>query len=440
MRCKVGLKVLESSETLIPKIPAGLITRKNCRVCGSTDLKLVLSLDSQYISNFTDSPTQESYVAPLELVLCNRKTGGCGLLQLRHTVPGEVLYRKYWYKSGVNQTMRTALADIAEKAENLVKPSSGDVVLDIGCNDGTLLRAYKPHNLRLVGFEPATNLIEEAKIGTTKIFNDFFNHKVFKKEFGSKKARIVTAIAMFYDLEEPNEFVRDVAKILGKDGVFIIQMNYLPSMLENNAFDNIVHEHLEYYSLQSMEYLLDRHDLTVFDVELNDLNGGSFRLYVKHKDCKKYPISKNVDNLREYEKRMQLNDYKTYSSFAKRINDIRAKTYGFIKKEVEKGKKVYVYGASTKGNTILQFFNLDNELITAAAERNPKKWGMKTIGTLIPIISEEQARRERPDYFLVLPWHFVKEFEKRESDYLNSGGRFILPLPRFEIIGSSRTE
>lgn len=428
--------LLEASNTLTPKISDGLITRRNCRVCGSTDLKLVLSLGTQYISNFIDSPTQESYVAPLELVLCNRKTGGCGLLQLRHTVPGEILYKKYWYKSGINQTMRTALADIADKAEKLVKPSPGDIVVDVGCNDGTLLRSYKSINIILAGFEPAINLIEEAQIGTTKIINDFFNYQGFEKEFGSKKAKIITAIAMFYDLEEPNRFVSDIVKILDSDGVWIIQMNYLLPMLQNNAFDNIVHEHLEYYSLQSLEYLLDMHDLKVFDVELNDLNGGSFRVYVKHKDCKTYPISKNVSNLRECEKRMNLDDYSTYDEFAKRIYDLRAKTYDFIKKEVEKGKKIYLYGASTRGNTLLQFYNLNNKLIKAAAERNPRKWGKKTIGTLIPIISEERAR-EKADYFLVLPWHFIKEFKEREKGYLNAGGKFIVPLPKFEIIGSS---
>lgn len=427
---------MEDLNTLTPKIPDGLITRRNCRVCGSTDLKLVLSLGTQYISNFLDSPTQESYVAPLELVLCNRKTGGCGLLQLRHTVPGEVLYRKYWYKSGINQTMRTALADIADKAEKLVKPSPGDIVVDIGCNDGTLLRSYKASNIISIGFEPATNLIEDAQIGTTKIINDFFNYQAFEKEFGSEKAKVITAIAMFYDLEEPDKFVSDIVKILDSDGVWIIQMNYLLPMLQNNAFDNIVHEHLEYYSLQSLEYLLDMHDLKVFDVELNDLNGGSFRVYVKHKDCKTYPISKNVSNLREYEKRMNLDDYRTYDEFAKRIYDLRAKTYDFIKKEVEKGKKIYLYGASTRGNILLQFYGLGNTLIKAAAERNPRKWGKMTIGTQIPIISEEQAR-EKADYFLVLPWHFIKEFKEREKDYLNAGRKFIVPLPKFEIIGSS---
>jgi len=425
------------SDTPTPKVTKGLITRRACRVCGSASLKLVLSLGNQYISNFVDSPTSESYVAPLELVLCDMKTGGCGLLQLRHTVPGELMYRQYWYKSGINQSMRDALADIVEKAERLIKLLPGDIVLDIGCNDGTLLRSYRSRDLVLAGFEPATNLIDEARVGTTRIINDFFNYQAFKREFGGRRAKIITAISMFYDLDEPNRFVADVVKTLAEDGVFIIQMNYLPSMLENNAFDNIVHEHLEYYSLQSLKYLMDKHSLEVFDVELNDVNGGSFRVYVKHRGCEKYPISHNVREREAYEKRLRLDDYGPYEDFARRVLNLKAETYDFIKQEVGKGKTVYVYGASTRGNTLLQFYNLDHKLIKAAAERNPNKWGKRTVGTLIPIISEEQARRERPGYFLILPWQFLEEFMKREKEYLYSGGKFITPLPQFKIISSS---
>lgn len=419
-----------------PLIPEGYITRKTCRVCGSADLELVLSLGNQFISNFVDSPEQEGYAAPLEIVLCNRKTGGCGLLQLRHTVPGELLYRNYWYQSGINQTMRNALAEIVDNVMKLIQLSPGDIVLDIGCNDGTLLRSYKSGNITLAGFEPAVNLIEDARKGTSKIINDFFNYQGFEREFGSKKAKIITAISMFYDLEEPDKFVSDIVKTLDSDGIWIVQQNYLASMLENNAFDNICHEHLEYYSLQTMEYLLDRHDLKVFKVELNDLNGGSFRLYVKHKDCETFPIDKSVGTIRKYELKINLDDYRTWDEFANRIRDLKAKTSEFIKKEVEKGKSVYVYGASTRGNTLLQFYDLDSKLIKAAAERNPRKWGKKTIGTFIPIVSEEEARREA-DYFLVLPWHFIKEFKEREKEYLSTRGKFIIPLPEFEIIGSS---
>lgn len=410
---------------------------ENCRVCNKNKLVPILSLGNQCIINFTDEINQKTNSSPLELVLCNQNEGGCGLLQLKHTVPPSMLYKKFWYKSGVNQTMKNELTDIVNSAEKIVNLVSNDIVMDIGANDGTLLRAYKTKNLILVGFEPAENLMEEAKQGTTKIINDFFNYENFKKEFGNKKAKIITSIAMFYDLENPNKFVEDITKMLDENGIWIIQMNYLSKMLENNAFDNIVHEHLEYYSLNSLEHLLTKYGLEVFDVELNDINGGSIRTYIKSKKCKKHPTTNSVQQIRDYEERLSLDNPETYYQFATRIKNLKKQTFDFIQSEIKKGKKIYVYGASTRGNTLLQFYTLDNHLINAAVDRNPVKWGKSTIGTNIPIISEEQARRENPDYLLILPWYFLEEFKIREKSYLQKGGKFIVPLPEFTIIDSA---
>lgn len=410
----------------------------SCRVCGSKKLMPILSLGNQYVSNFVDFPANETLRVPLELVLCDVHSDGCGLLQLKHTASPETMYRNYWYKSGMNQTMKDALADITSKAKKLITLRPGNIVIDIGCNDGTLLRSYNSDRIKLVGFEPALNLIDEASMSATKIINDFFNVESFQKNFPGEKAKIITSIAMFYDLDEPNKFVSDIVKCLDKNGIWIIQMSYLPLMLETNAFDNICHEHLEYYSLLSLENLLKRHGLEVFDVEINDVNGGSFRIYVKHTNSNGIDGSedaqKRVAKQREYELNLGLNNKKIYEAFSSRVKSINDKITGFIKAEAEKGKKIYVYGASTKGNTLLQYYGLDASLITAAAERNPYKWGKKTVGTMIPIISEEQARSEKPDYFLILPWHFLKEFINREADYLKNGGKFIVPLPDFRII------
>jgi len=416
----------------------GIIEHNSCRVCGKKDLELILYLGDQYVVNFVDSPNQKTIKVPLYLDLCNKKNRGCGLLQLRHSVPGDLLYRNFWYKSGINQTMTNALMDISSKAEKMVNLNVGDIVIDIGANDGTLLRSYKSKGLRLVGFEPAKNLVKDAKIGTTKIINDFFNFESFKTEFQNEKAKIITSIAMFYDLENPNKFVEDILRILHEDGIWIIQMNYLATMLENNAFDNIVHEHLEYYSLNSLKFLLDKHNLEVFDIELNEINGGSIRTYIKHRNCKKYSISTKVKEMLDSEIKNSLDEDKPYHDFARRIASLKDKTYQFIKKEVEEGKKVYVYGASTRGNTLLQYYGIDEKLIQAAADRNPIKWGKKIVGTKISIISEEQARKENPDYFLVLPWYFFDEFIKREKNYLKNGGKFIVPLPEFSIIDSDK--
>lgn len=415
-----------------------------CCVCRFKSLSPILSLGDLYVSDFIEGKIATRHKKlPLELVLCNKKEGGCGLLQLKHIVSHELMYRKYWYRSGVNKTMTKELQGIVKTVESMLRLAYGDCVLDIGSNDSTLLRAYSLDNLKRVGFEPARNLMSCARQGTTKIFNNFFNFPQWKKALGNAKAKVITAIAMFYDLEDPNTFVSHITKCLHKDGVFIIQMAYLPSMLSQNAFDNICHEHVQYYSLLSLEHLLSRHNLEVFDVILNDINGGSYRTYIRHIGKGKgikipNGASKRVRDLRAFEKKLGLDERKIYDDFVKRVTGLRDKLTTFVKKEVEKGKKIYVYGASTKGNTLLQFYNLTNELITAAAERNPDKWGKLTIGTSIPIISEEQARSERPDYFLVLPWHFLKEFKEREKEFLLAGGKLIVPLPKFRIIEKAK--
>jgi len=408
---------------------------KTCRICGSKRIIPLISLGDLYISNFLDDKKNVSVGRqPLELIICDPDSGGCGLVQLKHNFSLDLLYRNYWYRSSVNKSMTEALSDIAKKTERIAKPKNGDYVIDIGSNDATLFRFYKNKNLNLVGFEPAKNLIAYAKKNSPSgtYINDFFSFKAWQKKFDGKKAKIITAIAMFYDLDDPNEFVSSVVKCLDKKGVFVIQMSYLPSMLQQNAFDNICHEHLEYYSLISLSNLLKRRDLEVFDVELNNVNGGSFRTYIQHKGER--TVSPRVRKLEKAEERMKLSNKKVYQDFVSRTFSLREKICQFVKKEVGFGKKVYVYGASTKGNTLLQFCNLDKNLIRAAADRNPDKWGKKTVGTLIPIISEEQARREKPDYFLILPWHFLKEFIQREKDYLRRGGKFIVPLPQFKII------
>lgn len=423
---------------------AGIRKNEKCCVCGFSSLSPILSLGELYFSDFIadkdSSAAHQKY--PLELVLCNKKDGGCGLLQLKHFVDHEFMYRQYWYRSGINQTMTNELAGIAKSVEAITQLRGGDYVIDIGANDGTLLRSYTP-NAQRIGFEPARNLMPAAREGTTTIINDFFNYEDWFKVFGDRKAKAITAIAMFYDLPDPNKFVSDITKILDDEGVFVIQMAYLPSMLYQNAFDNICHEHLQYYSLLSLEHLLSRHNLEAFDAGLNDINGGSFRIYACQTGGGRSisvpeGASGRLEKLRAYEQELGLDDKKIYDGFVNRVMREKEQLTAFIRQEVAKGKKVYVYGASTKGNTLLQFYNLDNTLIAAAAERNPDKWGRKTVGTEIPIISEEEARSHNPDYFLILPWHFLKEFKEREREFLNAGGKFIVPLPQLEVIGQGQ--
>ena len=417
---------------------------KSCRVCENTDLTNVLSLGDLYVSDFSDQQNSDNGIkAPLDLVLCNHESGGCGLLQLKHTVSNESMYRNYWYRSGINKTMRDELESIASKAKSMTGLKSGDYVIDIGANDGTLLRSYGVEGLNTVGFEPALNLEQYGIQGTTKIIVDFFNFSQWNKNFNNKKAKTITAIGMFYDLDDPNSFVSDVEKCMDDDGLFIVQMMYLPSFLKRNAFDGICHEHLEYYSLFSLSNLLDRHNLEVCDVELKEhINEGSVCFYIRKKNSGgeiklSLGASDRVSDMINDEKKQGLEGLKTYKEFEKRIIREKDKTLDFLKQEISKGKKIHGYAASTKGNTTLQFYEIDTQLIEAIADRNPDKHGKFTMGSEIPVISEEESRGMKPDYYFVLAWHFLPEFIKRESEFLRNGGKFVVSMPLFTVIDSS---
>ena len=406
--------------------------RTTCRSCGSSRLAEVLDLGNHYISSFPDVPDEANLPrVPLDLLLCTE----CSLLQLRHTVPPDSLYRRYWYKSGVNPAMSRALADITGKASEFAGLARGDSVLDIGCNDGTLLRSYSVEGIRRVGFEPAENLAAEASRGADRIISDFFS----AGPVAGEKFRVVTSIAMFYDLEDPNSFVADVAKVLARDGVWVIEMHYLPLTLARNAFDAVCHEHLEYYSLKSLEPLLERHGFVIADVETNEMNGGSFRVYVVHAGSPSSQLAARrarVETRRAEEKMWALDRPDTYRQFGRRIRGVGARLNLWLARERAQGKQISVYGASTKGNTLLQVFGLDHSLIRSAAERNPEKWGKYTVGTWIPIVSEEEARAHADD-FLVLPWHFLAEIRERERDFVARGGKLVAPLPEPRFIDSA---
>lgn len=341
--------------------------------------------------------------------------------------------------------MQNALADVTNAAERLIHLSSADTVMDIGCNDGTLIASYKTEGIFKIGFDPAENLATLSSKVADKVVVDFFSLESFAENFDLRvhRPKIITSIAMFYDLEDPNKFLRDIKTVMHSEGLWIIQMSYLPLMLAQNAFDNICHEHLEYYSMQSLEHLLKRHHFEVVDVELNDVNGGSVRVYIRNNSADPNLFGgptyrglalDRICRFREKERELHLDDPETYREFTFRVERLKKDVVDFVREKVRQGKRIYVYGASTKGNTLLQYFGLGHSLVTAAADRNFDKWGKVTVGTRIPIVSEEEARAGKPDYFLVLPWHFIEEFKVREKEYLKAGGRLILPIPHFTLI------
>ena len=425
--------------------PGACTTRTTCRVCGSSDLTPLFSLGDQYVSDFVPVDRVRSGPrVPLDVDRCNT----CTLVQARHTAPQDFLYtRHYWYRSGVTQTMRDALRDVAFEAAKRVELRAGDVVLDIGSNDGTLLRNYWS-GLHRVGVEPARNMQQyyDYTDKSLTLIPDFWSAVTYFKtvptnvllQNGPDKqvgvvadnrhlAKIVTALGMFYDLEDPNQFIADIAKVLHPDGLFVAQRMCLKQTLEKGDVGNFAHEHLEFYTLESLELLFYRHGLRIESVEENAVNGGSYRLYIRHADWMR---RQGFPTIQGWEADETLN----ISSFLQRIERTRKTVRAFVESVVSNGDRVWVYGASTKGNVLLQYWGLDSTLIEAAADRSPEKWGKYTVGTGIPIRSEGEFRWSCPDYALVLPYAFTDEFLRREVDWRNQNGKFIVPLPEFQVV------
>lgn len=404
--------------------------------------KKLFSLGDLYVSDFINVDTDaRAGKHDMTLVIDERY----GAARLEKCTPIHSMFGKYWYRSGINQTMKTELKGIVDSVTSVQKLNEGDLWLDIACNDGTLL-SFVPDGIKKLGIDPAEDsfVAESSKIADD-IVQDYFTLENFKKsKFKKKKAKVVTCIAMFYDLDEPVDFLKDVSKVMDDDGLFVIQMSYTPLMIKQLAFDNICHEHVYYWGLASMEKLLKKAGLKIVDCQVNDVNGGSFRIYIKKKKSAVTSFATapyrdvcnvRVESLLKWEKGLKLDKEEIWLDFFNRIEALKKETVDFIKAEKAKGKVICGYGASTKGNTLLQYFGLDNTLIDAIAERSPYKFGLKTIGTNIPIKSEEEVRAMNPDYMLVLPWHFIAEFVKREDEFLSKGGKFIVPCPTFEIIG-----
>ncbi|MCX6989953.1 MAG: class I SAM-dependent methyltransferase [Chlamydiae bacterium] len=400
-----------------------LTKKDSCRISGSP-LKSVFDLGELPISCFPlpSDPHPEKH--PVVLALSEES----GLVQLIHSVDPDEMYSQYWYMSGVNQSMKDALKSIVDQALSRSRTSinEGDIVVDIASNDGTLLSAY-PTNLFRVGIDPAKNIKPR---NCNLHINTYFSAGAYKEQLNHKKAKIVTSIAMFYDLENPIQFAKDVAEILEKEGLWIIELSYLPLMLERNSFDTICAEHLEYYSLTAIEYILDKAGMQAEDVELNEVNGGSFRLYIRHKGL--VQESSALKNMRTTEKMALLEKSSDYYAFADRVQKHKEEMIRFLEEQKRLGKKVLGYGASTKGNTIMAYYGIGPDLVSYVCDRNPIKWGRQTV-TRIPIISEDEARNMNPDYFLAFPYHFMSEFLVREKEFLARGGKFISPIPKLTI-------
>ena len=406
----------------------------NCRICNCPDLINIIDLGSQVITSrfppFGDFTTPS---VPLQLCICE----DCYLLQLRDTTNNDELYKQeYGYRSGINNTMREHLKQYNDEIQQHVKLSEGDIVLDIGSNDATMLKYY-PQNVRRIGIDPTGEQFKEYYTDGVEIIPDYFSRVVVSGAI-DKKIKVISSISMFYDLPDPVQFAQDVYDLLDDDGIWTCEQSYLLFMLQRNSIDTICHEHLEYYALYQIREIARIVGFIIIDVKFNECNGGSFRVYMaKRTSLRFYENVALVESIIKDEIDYGIMNMNTYVKFM--YNCDREINYltEFIDIVNENNKLIYIYGASTKGNCLLQYAEIDNTQIPLAVERNPNKVGKMT-STGIRIISEEEMRNAPPDYLLVLPWHFRNEIIAREREFLERGGQLIFPFPHFEIYSEKK--
>ncbi|HXA09041.1 MAG TPA: class I SAM-dependent methyltransferase [Chthoniobacterales bacterium] len=412
---------------------------EKCRICGNENLVPVLSLGEQFLTGvFPRGLHATLSKGPLELVACaaTENEDACGLVQLRQSYElGELYGENYGYRSSLNASMVRHLKSKVDQLIERYPLQSGDLVLDIGSNDGTLLSFYPEKNVTVVGIDPTGRKFASYYRKHITLLPDFFSADLFGKMFGSRRARIVTSISMFYDLESPLRFMEEVASILDEEGVWHFEMSYMPSMVRTMGYDTICHEHLEYYSLHQIKWMTDRSGLKILDVAFNDINGGSFAVTVARRSSKHARDTTQIKRLLREEKTQGLSTLAQQRDFRKAVEAHKKDLLSVLHILKAEKRTVLGYGASTKGNVLLQHCGISRDLLPAIAEVNQDKFGCFTPGTNIPIISEAEAHAMKPDYLFVLPWHFRANIIEREQAFLNRGGRLLFPLPAIEIVG-----
>jgi hypothetical protein len=406
-------------------------TINRCRICNSPDITAVLSLGEQSLTGvFPKSTANKITRGPLDLVWCSN----CGLLQMKESYSLDEMYGdNYGYRSGLNLSMVKHLEQKIRMLEQLVMLDDNSLVIDIGSNDATSLKAYSG-KFRKVGIDPTGEKFVKYYSEGIDLIPDFFSAKAFEEYYPDAKAKIITSIAMFYDLEDPVDFVNNVKSVLEDDGIWHFEQSYMPSMLRTNSYDTICHEHLEFYSFKVVKNMLDSCGMRVIDVQMNAINGGSFAVTACKENAAYQSNTPIINWMLKQEDDMGLDTPRPYREFEERVFKHRKNLKELIEALVNDGKKIIGYGASTKGNVLLQFCGLTTEHIPCIAEVNEEKFGAYTPGTNIPIISENEARAMSPDYFLVLPWHFKHNILEREKEFIKQGGKFIFPLPEIEIV------
>lgn len=404
-----------------------------CRICRNTNLQTVLDLGNMSVTGiFPHSAYEHVPVGPLILVKCTGKDT-CGLVQLKDTFAPGILYGdNYGYSSALNSSMVDHLKNIVSYCTSFVTLSKDDLIIDIGSNDGTLLSFFPKDTYTLLGVDPTANKFIDSYREDISIIPDFFTQAKVRESFPSQKAKIITSIAMFYDLDAPMQFAQDVASLLDDQGIWVLEQSYCNTMISNSSYDTICHEHLEYYNLKQIKWITDAVGMKIISIRFNDVNGGSFQIIAAKRSHTAPEIVEEIDKILQAEQIVE-QDVRTFADFRRTIEDHKDALLLLLRSQL-KGKTIYGYGASTKGNVILQYVGLTTKEIPYIMEINPDKFGRVTPGTHIPIISDEEVRRSPPDYFLVLPWHFKKHILKKETWYRKHGTHFIFPLPTLDIV------
>lgn len=403
-----------------------------CRICGNADLVKVISLGDLCLTGiFPRSESAEVLCGPVDVVKCN-ESSGCGLVQLEQTYNAGTMYgENYGYRSGLNKSMVQHLHRKVEKIKEYGVLENGDTIIDIGSNDSTALNAYGLDKYKLVGIDPSGEKFKSYYPPEIKLIADFFSEDTIKAALKGQKAKVITSFSMYYDLDDPVAFAREIEKSLQDDGIWVLEQSYLPAMLATNSFDTICHEHLEYYAYKQIDWICKKVGLKILEVEFNSVNGGSFSLVVAKEGSKKQPNYAKIEKVKADEKTAGISEIQVYREFDNRIKICRNHVIDFVQSESSAGKTIYGLGASTKGNVLLQYCSIKHPNIKAVGEINPEKYGSFTPGSLIPIIPEDKLLDLEPDYLLVLPWHF-REF------FLNSerfrGRNLVFPLPQIEVV------
>jgi NDP-4-keto-2,6-dideoxyhexose 3-C-methyltransferase len=402
-----------------------------CRICGNPNLQTVMDLGDQMLTGiFPRKQTEQVTTGPLRLVKCSGGEDVCGLLQLAHSYDLSEMYGlNYGYRSGLNTSMVRHLGEKVARLSRLVNLTPGDLIVDIGSNDSTTLQAYRS-DLTLVGIDPTGVKFHSYYPPNIQLIPDFFSARLIKDRFPGSKAKVVTSFSMFYDLEEPMRFMSEVHEVLADDGVWVFEQSYMPAMLEMNSFDTACHEHLEYYGLRQIKWMCDRVGFDIADVEFNDVNGGSFSITVR-KANERQRINEQVDKVLAAEQAMRLHELSPYIAFSDRTQQFRRDFRAFLDAARAKNQTIAALGASTKGNVLLQYCGVTTRDISMVGEVNAEKFGAFTPGTWLPIVPESEVLAAKPDYLIVLPWHFRRHFLESPA---YAGMKLVFPLPHIEVV------